>query len=131
MDVLEARIVAVHRERRRARRRRLVAQLVVLHRAIECVQAKAVDPAVQPEAHHVLHRPDHLGVAPVEVGLLRVEGVQVPPARARVARPGRASEGRRPVVRRAVAVAPDVPVEMLPKPGVLDRRVARHQVHEQ
>ena len=58
---------------------------------------------------------DDLGVAPVEVGLLGQEGVQVPLLGGVVPRPrGAAAERRRPVVRRMLrrAVAPDVPVAL-------------------
>ncbi len=39
--------------------------------------AVAVGAALEPEAHHPLHGRHHLGVAPVQVGLLGIERVQV------------------------------------------------------
>ena len=55
------------------------------------VQAEAVDTALAPEADHACDRLSHLGVTPVEVGLLGIEGVQVPARRCarRGSRPGR------------------------------------------
>ena len=41
------------------------------------VDAEAVDAAVEPEAQHVEHGRAHRGIAPVQVGLLRQEGVVV------------------------------------------------------
>ena len=92
---------------------------------VDRVDAEPVDAALDPEADDVLHRRDHLGIAPVEVGLLGIERVQVPARRARVPRPRRPAE-RRPQLfgRRS---GPDVPVRVLAKPRVLDRRVARRR----
>ena len=73
-------------QRRRARRRRVVAQLGVLQQAVDRVEAEAVDAALAPEAQHAGHRLAHLRVAPVEVGLLGIEGVQVPAAPVRGSR---------------------------------------------
>ena len=88
-----------------------VAQLRILGELLDDVDAKAVDTAVQPEAHHVVHRGLDVGVVPVEVGLLGEERVQVPLLRRLVVRP-RAThrlERRAPVVR---LVAPHVPVAL-------------------
>ena len=78
-----------------------VGQRGVLADEVHDVGAEAVDPAVEPEAQHVVHGRDDLGVVPVEVGLLGQEQVQVPllgrlvPASTRAA-----AEGRQPVVGR-------------------------------
>ena len=80
----------------------IVAKLWVLHEPVDRVDAEAVHPALHPAPHHSLHRLDDLGVVPVEVGLLGIEGVQVPAARDLVARPGGAAESGDPVVRRPV-----------------------------
>jgi hypothetical protein len=77
------------------------------------VDAKARDPAVEPEAQDVVERCADLLVPPVQVGLLGQEVVQVHLPGGLVELPGRAAEHAAPVVRRLAAgawVAPDVPV---------------------
>ena len=104
-------------------------RLGVLGEALDGVDPEAVHATVPPEPHNVPHGLPHLGVPPVQVGLLGIEAVQVPAPGLLVAAPGRPAEGADPVVGRA-AVRPHVPVGMLAEPGVLDRGVARHQVEE-
>ena len=131
VQVLQAGVVLLQREGERLVGGRIVAQVRVLEQPVYRVDPETIDTSVEPEAHDVLHRRHDLGVAPVEVGLLGIEGVQVPAPGLLVARPGRPAERGDPVVRRLVAVGPDVPVRVLAEPGVLDRGVIRHQVHEQ
>ena len=84
---------------------RVVAELVVLDEEPEDVHAEAVDAAVEPEAHGVVDGVADLGIAPVEVGLLREEGVAVVLAGGGVAGPGGAAEVATPVVGTGRAVA--------------------------
>jgi hypothetical protein len=49
----------------------VVAQLRVLGEPVHRIQPEAVDPPVQPEAQHLMHRGLDLGVVPVQVRLLR------------------------------------------------------------
>ena len=74
-----------------------VAQRRVLADVVHHVDAEAVDAAVEPEAQHVVHGATHLGVAPVQVGLLGQEGVQValPGGRRRRSRPGLGAKAAR------------------------------------
>jgi len=134
---VEAAEVAVHAARPLGRR--VVAQLRVLDEAVRHVDAKAVDPAIEPEAEDVEHGRLDLGVAPVQVRLLGVEQVQVVLPGLLVQRPGRAAPHPDPVVgRRAVrlAVAPDVPVALrivaraprLDEPCMLVGAVVRHDI---
>jgi hypothetical protein len=118
---------------------RVVGQVGPLAHALHDVDPEAVDPAIEPEPHDAVHGLDHLGVRPVEVGLLGQEAVEVPLAGGVVPGPrGRFDEGGRPVVRRSVrrALAPDVPVALgavarpagLDEPRVLVGGVVRHPV---
>ncbi len=88
-----------------------------------------------------MHRRLHLRVAPVEVGLLGEERVQVVLAGGLVERPGRTAEQRLPVVGRAAVrrgIPPHVPVPPRTRPGrsgidepvVPIGRVVRHEVDE-
>ena len=94
------------------------------------VEPEPVDSPVEPEADDLLHRGDDLRVPPVQVGLLGVERVQVPPPGLVVAAPGGSAEGRDPVVRGPVYRRPDVPVGVLTEPGMRDRRVAGDEVEQ-
>ncbi len=80
-----------------------VGQFGVLVEAGRHVDAEAVGAPVQPEAQDAVELGGDLGVAPVPVGLLRREHVQVPLAVADPA-PGRAAEHGVPVVGRLAAV---------------------------
>ena len=76
-----------------------VGQRGVLGDHVDDVHAEAVDPAVEPPAHHRVDRLPDLRVLPVEVGLLAREQVQVVLAGRLVELPRRAGEERAPVGR--------------------------------
>ena len=75
----------------------------VLGEHVDDVHAEAVDPAVEPPAHHRVDRLADLRVLPVEVGHRAREQVQVVLAGGLVELPRRAGEVRAPVVGRARA----------------------------
>ncbi len=115
----------------------------VLADAVDDVGPESVDPAFEPERQHVVHGRHDTVVVPVEVGLRRLEQVEVPLLRGRVERPGRGRqvEGRHPVVGwRAVGagVPPHVPVPVgavgsgpgIDEPGVAVRGVVGHPVDD-
>ena len=121
---------------------RVVTEFRVLHQEVGHVDAEPVHPAVEPEAHHPMHRRLHRGVAPVEVGLLGQEGVQVVLAGGRIPLPGRPAEHGLPVVGRRPAgagVPPHVPITPgavaartgLQEPGVPVGGVVGDQVDDQ
>ena len=69
--------------------RRVVGQAGVLADAVDDVDAEPVDAPVEPEPQDAVHGLDHLGVGPVEVGLLGEEQVEVPLLGVLVPGPGR------------------------------------------
>ncbi len=120
---------------------RVVAQHRILHNEVGHVDAEAVHAAPQPAARDVQHRRLHRRCAPVEVGLLRQERVQVVLPGRRVEGPGGTAEEADPVIRRPAAgrgVGPHVPVPVRvvtagprgPKPGMLVRGVVGDEVDE-
>ncbi len=137
---------------RRAVRRRTVMQPPVgvdtLGDQVDDIHPEAVDPAVEPPAHHVVDRLADVGVLPVEVRLLAAEQVQVVLAGGLVQLPGRAGEEalpvgrlrpRRPGAHALTSRAPPVPVPSgvvgraagLHEPRVLVGGVVDHQVHDE
>jgi hypothetical protein len=122
------------------------AQVRVLQEGVEHVEPEPVDAARQPASHDVELRLLDAGGAPVELGLLDEERVEVELLAVRVPLPPRPAEEREPVVgrkRAAVAVvargiAPQVPVGVRPaarlargaEPGVLVARVVQHEVED-
>lgn len=94
-----------------------IGESLVLANEVDDIEAEAVAAPVQPEAHDVVDGVAHLGVLPVEVGLLRAEQVQVVLIGGLVVCPGAALEVAGPVVG-GLAVplgvvsggSPDVPV---------------------
>ena len=89
-----------------AGRRRVIAQLGIVHRKVDRIEPEAVDTAVQPEARDLEHRILYLRIVKIEIGLLGQEIVQIILAAPRVPRPRRPAEHRLPVVgRRSVGLA--------------------------
>ncbi len=95
--------------------RRVVPEGLIFHEGGEDVDPESIHVSLEPEAHHVEHRPPHLRVAPVQIRLLPVEQVQVVLSRLHVPFPGGTAEVALPVVRRSPVrdcVAPDIPVAL-------------------
>ena len=122
-------------------RRRVVAELAVVHREVDGIEAEAVHPAVEPEPHALEQRVLNCGVVHVQVGLLGQEVVHEVLAAAGVPGPRRAAEQRLPVVRWGAVgtgVGPHVPVAAgivaaraaLLEPGMLVRSVREHLVDD-
>ncbi len=125
-----------------------VAEDRLLRDEVDHVHAEAVDAAVEPAAHHGVHRLAHLGVLPVQIGLLAVEQVEVVLPGRRIPFPHRAGEERLPVGRLRAGFAahragpgraPRVPVALravaararLLEPRVLVGRVVHDEVHDE
>ena len=89
------------------------AELCVVEIVVHGIQPEAIDPPVQPEAHHLQQPVLHIGVVKVQIRLAGQEVVQIILPPPRVPFPGRAAEDRHPVVRRAAigqGIGPDIPV---------------------
>ncbi len=119
----------------------IVARFAVVEVVVDRIQAKAVDTAIEPEAHRRKKRLLHLAIVEVEVGLRGKEVVHVILFAHAVPLPGRTAEHRQPVVRRrAVRLggSPDKPVRLgivaaraaFLEPGMLIRRVRQHLVDD-
>src|SRR5918998_468603 len=120
----------------------VVAEEVVLYELPQNVDPEAVHTPVEPEAQHVVHGLPDLRVAPVEVGLLGIEEVEVVLLRSLVPLPrAAAAEVALPVVGRPSArsrVAPEVPLPFrviaggagLHEPGVLVGGMVRDVVED-
>ena len=112
----------------------------IFEQGIDGVEPKASDAAFVPPAGHVEHGVVHRGIAPVQIGLLRIEKVVVKLSGLRIHRPRRSAKGRDPIVRlgRTFAVVPHVPVALrrvtrrlrIDEPGMLIRRVIHHEIHD-
>ncbi len=88
------------------------------------VDSKPVDAAIEPETQDIHHRHAQVRVAPIEIGLLFQERVQIILARGFVPLPGRTPEIADPIVGGPAiggCIAPDIPVAL----GVVARRAAR------
>src|SRR3546814_14134658 len=70
----------------RRRRRWIVAQFGVVHRKVDRVDAKPVNPALQPEAHDTQQRVLHVAVVDVELRLRAEEIMEIILAEQRVPR---------------------------------------------
>ena len=118
---------------RRPHDRADVGQALGLDQAVRDVDPEAVDPEVEPESHRLVELGSHVGVRPIDVGLLGREQVQVPlaglPVRLGDAGPGRTAEVAQPVVGRLLAAGPAAVAE--DEAGPLGRiRVCRERLLE-
>ncbi len=99
-----------------AKERRVRAKLLILAVNVGHVEAEAVGAPLKPETDNAFNGPAHLGIKPVQVGLLRQKGMQVILLRVFIPGPGRSEEVVAPVVGWAAArpnpVAPDIPVPL-------------------
>ena len=139
-------VVQVRPERVVGEHVRVLAEVDLRKRRVFCdvwnrIQPESIDPLVEPETQNVVDFGPHLGVLPVEVGLLPGEVVQVVGPRGGVVAPGIAL-----LVEMALAVGrvalflrpPEVVVVVgvfprgagLAEPGMLVAGVVQHQVEE-
>src|SRR5207248_6572837 len=96
---------------------RVVAQQLIAQQAVSDVDAKAVDTAIEPEAHHIVDRATDILVPPVQVRLLRQKVMHVVLAGPWIERPRSTAlaEDRDPVVRRTATrlrIGPHVPIAL-------------------
>ena len=96
-----------------ARQKRIVFEVGIFKQRVDRVEAESRDAAFVPEAHAIQHRLAHFGIAPVQVGLLRIEIVVVILAGCWSERPASIRQMSKSSCWAACpvfAVAPDVPV---------------------
>ena len=108
---------------------------------VDHIHAKAAHAFLEPEVHQVVDLGAHLGVLPVQVGLLGREHVQVVLSGGLIEGPGRTTENRLPVVGLPAihGLLPDVVIVVrvvarracLAEPVVFVRGVVDHQVHHE
>ena len=119
----------------------VVMQIRVFKQARHGVDSKPCHATAEPEAHGVVHGVPDLGIAPVQIGLFRVEVMVVILVGDWVEFPRGMAKPRLPVVGRLARpfpVSPDVPVALrvctrrtrFRKPGMLVRRVIRNKIHD-
>ena len=139
-------VVQVRPERVVGEHVRVLAEVDLRKRRVFCnvwnrIQPESIDPLVEPETQNVVDFGPHLGILPVEVGLLPGEVVQVVGPRGGVVAPGIALlvEMALAVGRVALFLRPPevvVVVGVLPRgaglaePGMLVAGVVQHQVEE-
>jgi hypothetical protein len=128
MDVLKAPVLVSQRQRKGHRRDRVVAKVWILHQLLDGIDPEPVHAPAGPEADHIAHRGADLRHAPVEIGLLGIERVEVIAAGQLVERPGGSPESRDPIVGRLIR--PHVVLRVLAEPSVLDRGMGRNEVEE-
>jgi hypothetical protein len=88
-----------------ARPRRIVPQQFILGEHSGGINAEAVDAAPEPESHDIGHGGAHVGVPPVQIGLLAQEGMVIILASVAVPLPRPAAEPTEPLVRRPPSCA--------------------------
>ena len=120
----------------------VIGEIGMLDQHPDHIDTEAINTAGEPEAHHIVDRSAYRRVAPVEIGLLGVEQMEVVLTRSLIKAPGRATKIAQPVIWRPPVsgrVTPDIPVAertrargaCLHKPGVLIRGVVGYQVEDQ
>ena len=140
-------VVQVRPERVVGEHVRVLAEVDLRKRRVFCnvwnrIQPESIDPLVEPETQNVVDFGPHLGILPVEVGLLPGEVVQVVGPRGGVVAPGIALlvEMALAVGRTALLLGPPevvVVVGVFPRgaglaePGMLVAGVIQHQVEEE
>ena len=97
----------------RCRFGRIVAQQRIFHNKMRNIDTEAIYAALQPGAQHIEHGCHNLRIAPVQVGLLFQEAMQVVLSAGLIPFPGGAAKDAQPVVRRGAiraSIRPDVPI---------------------
>src|SRR4051812_35760075 len=99
--------------------RGVIAQQRIFNQDGAGIHAETIHSTLHPEAQHLRHGHAHLRISPIQVRLLREEGVVIVLARPMVPLPSAAAETTEPVVRRASIrcwVGPYEPVTLVIRP---------------
>jgi len=119
----------------------VIAQVSVLVPAVENVQPEAIHTLIQPIAEDVQHGSAHIGIAPVQVGLLLSKHVKIILTQLLIELPARSTKHGFPVIWHTATrgrIPPDIPVMVriaagharLLEPAVLVRGMIEHQVED-
>src|SRR5713226_471283 len=77
----------------------IVAHLFIFDQHPEDIDAETIDATLQPEAQDIVHGLTHVGIAPVQIGLLHIKHVQVVLPCLLIELPGRPAKETGPVIR--------------------------------
>src|SRR5450631_4790372 len=127
--------------RTKVRVRRIITKFGIFDQMPEHIDAKAIDAFPKPETHDVVDGLTHSRIAPVQIGLLRQEGMIVILPCTDVVAPCAAAKLRHPIVRSTTVgawLAPQVPVPLrivagtaaLDKPRMLVRGMVRDEIED-
>jgi len=92
---------------------RIIAELAVFHQVPQSIYAEAIHASIEPETQDCSHRLPHLGMTPVQVGLLREVGMVVVLSSLLIKGPCWPPKNAEPVVGKPTIrgrMTPDIPV---------------------
>src|SRR5579884_1850953 len=98
----------------------VIAEVLILEEHFQRVYTKAINTSLQPEAQDLIHSLTNVGVAPIQIRLFYIIGVQVVLPGLLIKLPGWPAKPAHPVIGRTTIgsrIAPDVPVAFPVRPA--------------